>query len=83
MDLYVDENTLSELPEEIGNYTALKWLELRYNRLSNLPYSIDNLCNLECLTIDANTQLTVFHKSYSKLTSLTRLDLDTELPGNI
>ncbi|MBQ4858198.1 leucine-rich repeat-containing protein kinase family protein [Pseudoalteromonas sp. MMG007] len=52
--LILTDNTLSELPEDFGNYTQLKKLALAGNSLKQLPISLANCTNLELVRLSAN-----------------------------
>ncbi|GEB70221.1 protein kinase [Pseudoalteromonas carrageenovora] len=52
--LILTDNTLSELPEDFGNYTQLKKLALAGNNLKHLPTSMANCTNLELVRLSAN-----------------------------
>lgn len=52
--LILTDNTLSELPEDFGNYTQLKKLALAGNNLKHLPISMANCTNLELVRLSAN-----------------------------
>jgi len=42
---------ISELPDEIGQCTNLRWLSLSANNLKSLPETLDKLAKLETLGI--------------------------------
>ena len=78
-----------ELPEWLGNLTALTSLDLSGNRLTELPEWLGNLTALTSLDLSGNG-LTSLPEWLGNLTALTRLDLSgnqlTELPewlGNL
>jgi internalin A len=77
---------LSELPESIGQLTALETLYLGVNRLSDLPNSIGQLTDLRELHLHTN-KFSVLPGSFSQLTALETLNLCdnklTELPESI
>ena len=52
--LILTDNTLSELPEDFGNYTQLKKLALAGNQLKQLPSSMARCRNLELVRLSAN-----------------------------
>ncbi|MFM9963031.1 MAG: COR domain-containing protein [Planctomycetaceae bacterium] len=78
--------TLSTLPPEIGQLTALTWLDLFDNQLTTLPPEIGQLRALTTLVLH-NSQLTTLPPEISQLTALTTLALDnnqlTVLPTGI
>ena len=55
--MYLRGNKLTSLPAEIGQLTALEWLNLRYNQLTSLPAEIGQLTSLTELWLSLN-QLT-------------------------
>lgn len=69
------ENSLTEVPSEIGTLTKLRSLHLSSNRLTALPESIGLLVELESLFLDHN-MLTGLPDSVGKLTKLTRVGLE-------
>ena len=77
---------MSSLPEQIGNLTALKVLNLSNNQLTTLPEQIRNLTALTVLNL-ARNQLTTLPEQIGNLTALKSLDLSqnqlTTLPEKI
>jgi internalin A len=87
--LDLSELSLTELPESIGQLTALQELSLRGNKLTELPESIGQLIALQSLYLD-NNKLTELPESIGQLTALQSLYLSgnklAELPesfGNL
>ncbi|ORX43893.1 L domain-like protein [Piromyces finnis] len=84
--LSLDNNQLSELPEEIGNLTNLKGLQINNNNITKLPKEIGNLNNLTKLSL-SNNELIEITKEIGRLTELSWLRLDenklTKLPKEI
>ena len=82
-------NLNGELPEELGNLSALYTLQLSQNRLTGeLPSSIGNLTSLESLELRQNQLTGELPSSIGNLTSLTSLRLSQnqltgELPSSI
>ena len=70
VELFVDNNQLTHLPESIGNLISLKTLSFSNNQLSHLPDSIGNLSNLTGLFVN-NNQLTLLPDSIGNLAYLT------------
>ncbi|SDD18983.1 COR domain-containing protein [Glycomyces harbinensis] len=85
-DLDVGVNSLSRLPDWIGELRGLRRLNLFQNRITSLPESIGELGHLTELNLGHN-QLTSLPATIGNLASLIRLDLDinriTALPGSI
>lgn len=52
-------NSLTNLPERIGNLTKLKTLILNTNKLTTLPHSITKLSQLEVLDLSINPELDI------------------------
>jgi len=79
-------NKLNILPAEIGNLTALTWLNLSSNKLTSLPSEIGNLSALTWLNLYYN-QLTSLPPEIGDLTALTELRLAvnqlTSVPSEI
>lgn len=72
IELYLNHNNLTSLPDTIGNISNLRNLCLDHNQLINLPEGIGNLSNLVNLNISAN-KLTSLPNSIGNLSSLTKL----------
>jgi Leucine-rich repeat (LRR) protein len=77
---------LTSIPEEIGELTALKYLNLSNNRLTAIPEQIEKLTQLQKLNLKKN-QLTEIPTQIGNLTSLEDLNLSlnelTEIPQEI
>lgn len=67
-------DTITTLPSEIGNLTALTELELNFNNLTSLPAAIWTLDKLTSLNLYGN-DLTSLPPEISQLTNLTHLYL--------
>ncbi len=84
--LYLSNNQLITLPEQIGNLTALTSLDFCFNQLTTIPEQIGNLTALTSLDLSYN-QLTTLPERIGNLTALTSLDLGynqlTTLPERI
>jgi len=65
---------LDRLPEEVGNLTALRELNIYSNQLTSIPGSIGNLTALQRLDLYGN-KLKSISDSIGNLTALQRLDL--------
>lgn len=53
--LYLENNNLSELPEELFvSLPHLQWLDVRNNQLTNLPASIRSHPSLESILLQGN-----------------------------
>ncbi|EMO22497.1 leucine rich repeat protein [Leptospira santarosai str. HAI134] len=74
--LYVDDQSLEEIPDEIGNYQDLETLWL-YTKVSKFPNSIGSLKNLKKLSIYSK-KLTEFPIEICKLSNLEYLHIRTE-----
>jgi len=79
--LSLDNNSINNLPEEIGNLEYLNYLNLQHNKIKTLPKEIGNLMNLEYLNLDGNFDLIELPKEMSNLKKLKVLHLGyVELP---
>ena len=74
-DLYLGENQLTELPQQIGKLTKLENLFLQKNKLTKLPQQIGELTKLTDLLLQKN-QLIELPQEIGKLTNLTHLHLE-------
>lgn len=85
-ELVINFNDLTSLPPEIGNLSALTWLDVYGNQLTNLPPEIGNLSALTWLDAGGNS-LTSLPSEIGNLSSLTWLWLFgsglTSLPSEI
>ncbi|XP_039160392.1 disease resistance protein RPV1-like isoform X1 [Eucalyptus grandis] len=77
----------SYLPKSIGNLQSLTRLEMERVKISELPHSIGELKDLECLCLSRCDELRKLPDSIGGLVSLLELDLSctkvTELPDSI
>ena len=85
--LYINlKDSLSNIPNGIGNFSNLKSLTIRGFGLTSLPKTIGNLENLTSLDISGN-QLTSLPETIGNLENLTDLNIDhnqlTSLPESI
>ena len=85
-DLYINDERLNALPDDIGDLVNLTVLCVNNNHLKTLPHSIGRLIELTNLNLHGN-QLTVLPSSIGKLINLTYLYLSnnrlTTLPDSI
>ena len=87
--LLYTNNLNGELPQELGNLSALNTLLLSQNRLTGeIPSSIGNLTRLKILSMNQNQLTGELPSSIGNLSSLTRLNLSQnqltgELPSSI
>ncbi|KAG5539129.1 hypothetical protein RHGRI_019623 [Rhododendron griersonianum] len=76
-----------ELPYSIGKLIHLRFLDLSYSRITQLPEFVCTLYNLETLLLSNCRSLTTLPVDLGKLISLRRLDLSKtslkEMPVNI
>lgn len=75
-ELDLSRNLIQKLPDNIGNFSSLRWLDLHSNRLESVPESIGNLVGLTHLNL-SNNCLTAAGLPFSLgfLTSLKSLNL--------
>ncbi|XP_068644065.1 plant intracellular Ras-group-related LRR protein 6 [Aristolochia californica] len=74
--LSVNSNKLAFLPFSVSHMTNLRVLDARLNCLRSLPEDMENLLNLEILTVSQNFQyLTTLPYSIGLLVSLVELDV--------
>ena len=72
--LFLGDNKISIIPEEIKYLTNLKVLYIQNNKISVIPEEIKYLTNLEILYLN-NNQISVIPKEIKYLTNLKRLTL--------
>ncbi|XP_042357672.1 leucine-rich repeat-containing protein 18 [Plectropomus leopardus] len=53
-ELDLSRNLIQKLPDNIGNFSALRWLDLHSNKLESVPESIGNLVGLTHLNLSNN-----------------------------
>ena len=84
--IYASHEELTEVPEDINQFTNLQTLNLSYNHITTLPSSMVDLKRLNQLYI-SNNKLSSFPEVIVKLDSLNSLDLKanqiSELPAEI
>jgi hypothetical protein len=71
-ELYLEDNGLTGLPEDIMHLKKLTSLELERNLLTEVPNCVTTLTNLTDLRLDQNN-LTVLPENFGKLIKLTHL----------
>jgi hypothetical protein len=80
-----NSNSISVLPEQIGNLTKLRTLVLNTNKLTSLPNSITKLTDLEILDLSINKNLDIVQQ-LDKLKKLPKLRLlkivDVKMTGD-
>jgi Leucine-rich repeat (LRR) protein len=82
-NLSLREQSISFLPDELGQLAQLQTLQLEYNQLTELPIWIGSLGNLRSLTLD-NNKIKTLPDSFRKLGKLEWLHMEntqlTHLP---
>lgn len=80
-ELYLNNNLIAEIPDEIGNVKSLQLISLRHSeassakvKLSKLPASVDKLSNLQHLDLH-NNSIQNLPGDFAKLSNLKHLDL--------
>lgn len=75
-ELDLSRNLIQKLPDNIGNFSSLRWLDLHSNRLESVPESIGNLVGMTYLNL-SNNRLTSagLPATLGFLTSLRSLNL--------
>lgn len=84
--LLLDHNRIERLPENIGNYTTLKWLDIADNFVRELPATLSQLQKLTFLRLDYNAFTAIPTVVYG-LPNISRLEIAgnfiTTLPPEI
>ena len=57
--LYLCNNQLTTIPQEIGNLINLQILNLNSNKLTTIPQELGNLINLQILILNHNKLITI------------------------
>ncbi|XP_023266359.1 leucine-rich repeat-containing protein 18 [Seriola lalandi dorsalis] len=75
-ELDLSRNLIQKLPDNIGNFSSLRWLDLHSNKLESVPETISNLVGLTHLNV-SNNRLTSagLPSTMGLLTSLKSLNL--------
>jgi internalin A len=73
-ELFLDQNSLTSLPDSIGQLKSIEWLTITDNQLTSLPEAIGQMTRLTNLFVSGN-QLTSLPESLSQLKRLRRLDV--------
>lgn len=75
-ELDLSRNLIQKLPDNIGNFSSLRWLDLHSNRLESVPESIGNLVGLTHLNLSNNRLISAgLPSTLGFLTSLKSLNL--------
>uniref|UniRef100_A0A2N9I6B0 Disease resistance RPP13-like protein 1 n=1 Tax=Fagus sylvatica TaxID=28930 RepID=A0A2N9I6B0_FAGSY len=68
-------SNITELPDSIGKFKHLRYLNLSFTAVKRLPDSICKLCNLQTLKLSGCQYLAVLPKDMWKLINLRHLDI--------
>lgn len=75
-ELDLSRNLIQKLPDNIGNFSSLRWLDLHSNKLESVPESIGNLVGLTHLNLSNNCLTSAaLPPTLGLLTSLRSLNL--------
>lgn len=75
-ELDLSRNLIQKLPDNIGNFSSLRWLDLHSNKLESVPESVGNLVGLTHLNLSNNCLTSAgLPFSLGLLTSLRSLNL--------
>ncbi|TMW61520.1 hypothetical protein Poli38472_012711 [Pythium oligandrum] len=74
-ELYLESNSLTTLPENIGNLSTLRILDLNQNRLTAIPDTLGNLQELTDMRL-AHNQITRIPEECGAMGKLERIILD-------
>ncbi|XP_053189058.1 leucine-rich repeat-containing protein 18 [Scomber japonicus] len=75
-ELDLSRNLIQKLPDNIGNFSSLRWLDLHSNKLESVPESIGNLVGLTHLNLSNNCLTSAaLPSTLGLLTSLKSLNL--------
>lgn len=77
--LDLSENSIEELPREVGNLMHLRYLDLSGGKMKELPETICELCNLQTLDITLCWRLKELPKGIGKLIKLRHLEMPSQL----
>ncbi|KAG2374898.1 hypothetical protein C9374_010272 [Naegleria lovaniensis] len=81
-DLFLSHNSITEIPDSIGDLPLLKSLILDNNHISQIPYSISKLKHLTELDLNHN-RISEFPDALLELESLHSLDISSNLLNTI